>query len=117
MGQANARRLSQQITRHRREGPAVNWTTLGGALAAGAVAIPTALTAGAPTAHAQNGDTHVTGQGIEQTLDCNAYTLLVEGTSNTVNAKGTCGAVTMMGSSNTVIADTIVNDITVDGCD
>lgn len=44
-------------------------------------------------AHAKNGDTHVTGQGIEQTLDCNDSTLMVDGTCNTVTALGTCWAV------------------------
>jgi hypothetical protein len=43
--------------------------------------------------------------------------VLVDGSSNTVNAKGTCRAVTMMGSGNTVIADTVINDITVYGWD
>lgn len=87
------------------------------ALAACAVAIPAALAAGTSAAHAKNGDTHVTGQGIEQTLDCNDSTLLVDGTSNTITAVGTCWAVTVMGSGNTVVADTVVNDITVYGWD
>jgi Protein of unknown function (DUF3060) len=95
----------------------MKWTTLGGPLAACVVAIPAAVAASTPAAHAQNGDTHVTGQGVERTLDCNDSTLLVDGTSNTVNAKGTCWAVTMMGSGNTVIADTVINDITVYGWD
>jgi hypothetical protein len=82
-----------------------------------AVAISFTLTAGAPTAHAKNGDTHVTGQGLEQTVDCDGATLLVDGTSNTVNALGTCWAVTMMGSGNTVVADAVVHDITVYGWD
>ncbi|KMV23802.1 membrane protein [Mycobacterium heckeshornense] len=82
-----------------------------------AVAIPAALAVGVPDAHAKNGDTHVTGQGVNQTVDCNDSTLLVDGTSNTVNALGTCWAVTMMGSGNTVIAETVVNDITVYGWD
>jgi hypothetical protein len=68
-----------------------------------------------PAAHAKNGDTHITGQGVEQTLDCNDSTLLVDGTSNTITALGSCWAVTVMGSGNTVIADTVVNDITVYG--
>lgn len=95
----------------------MRWTTLGGALAACAVAIPGTVAAGAPVAYAKNGDTHVTGEGIEQTLDCNDSTLLVDGTANTVNALGTCWAVTVMGSGNTIIADTIVNDVTVYGFD
>ncbi|MGH3969920.1 MAG: DUF3060 domain-containing protein, partial [Mycobacterium sp.] len=87
---------------------------LGPAVAACAIAIPVAL---APVAHAKNGDTHVTGEGVEQTVDCNNATLIVNGTSNTINALGTCWAVTVMGSGNTVVADTVVNDITVYGYD
>ncbi len=101
----------------KRTGPAVNWTTIAGALATGAIAIAATPAAPPPAAHAKNGDTHVTGQGIEQTVDCNDSTLLVNGTGNTVTALGTCWAVTVMGSSNTVVADTIVNDITVYGWD
>lgn len=95
----------------------MKWTTLGRALAACAIAVPFTLAAGAPNAHAKNGDTHVTGEGVEQTVDCNNATLFVNGTFNTVNALGTCWAVTVMGSGNTVIADTVVNDITVYGSD
>ena len=87
--------------------------TLGRAVAACAIAIPFTLASGAPTAHAKNGDTHVTGQGVEQTLDCNDSTLLVNGTNNTVNALGACWAVTVMGSGNTVVADTVVDNIIV----
>jgi hypothetical protein len=78
------------------------------------VLVPLAI-AGAPAAQAKNGDTHVTGQGIVQTLDCNESTLIVVGTGNTINAIGSCWAVTMQGSSNIVIADNVVNDITVYG--
>ncbi len=84
-------------------------------LAACAIAIAFTLAAGAPTGHAKNGDTHVTGQGLEQTIDCNGATLLVDGTRNTVNALGTCWAVTVMGSGHTVVADNVVHDITVYG--
>ena len=70
-----------------------------------------------PAAHAKNGDTHITGQGIAQTLDCNESTLHVIGTGNQINALGTCWAVTVMGSSNVVVADTVINDITVYGWD
>jgi hypothetical protein len=94
-------------------GARVKWTGLGRAT----VAMAFILAAAAPTAHAKNGDTHVTGQGLEQTVDCNGATLLVDGTSNTVNALGTCWAVTMMGSGNTVVADAVVHDITVYGWD
>jgi hypothetical protein len=60
-------------------------------LAACAIAIAFTLAAAAPTGHAKNGDTHVTGQGLEQTIDCNGATLLVDGTRNTVNALGPVG--------------------------
>ncbi|MHC9297457.1 DUF3060 domain-containing protein [Mycobacterium sp. LTG2003] len=79
--------------------------------------MPVALAVGAPSAAAKNGDTHVTGQGIEQTIDCNGSTLFVNGTGNQVNALGTCWAVTVQGSSNVVIADNVINDITVYGWD
>jgi DUF3060 family protein len=79
------------------------------------VLVPLAIGVGVPTAQAKNGDTHVTGQGIVQTLDCNESTLIVVGTGNTINAVGSCWAVTMQGSSNIVIADNVVNDITVYG--
>ena len=68
-----------------------------------------------PTAHAGFGDTHVTGIGIQQTLDCNDSTLFVTGSNNIITAIGTCYAVTVQGSSNVVIADTVLNDITVYG--
>jgi hypothetical protein len=84
-------------------------------LAACAIAIAFTLAAGAPTGHAKNGDTHVTGEGVEQTIDCNGATRLVDGTRNTVNALGTCWAVTVMGSGHTVVADDVVHDITVYG--
>ncbi|MGU3497891.1 DUF3060 domain-containing protein [Mycobacterium sp. C31M] len=83
---------------------------------AGVLAVAMSLVAVAP-AQAKNGDTHITGQGVVQTLDCNNATLLVNGTGNTINAKGTCWAVTLQGSSNVVIADNVINDITVYGFD
>jgi hypothetical protein len=92
----------------------VRWTLPFRALAACAIAIPFTLAAGAPPGHAKNGDTHVTGEGVEQTIDCNGATLLVDGTRNTVNALGTCWAVTVMGSGHTVVAN-VVHDITVYG--
>lgn len=95
----------------------MKWNTVAASLAAGVITIAVALAAPPPAAHAKNGDTHVTGQGIERTLDCNESTLLVNGTQNIVTALGTCWAVTVMGSSNTVVADTIINDITVYGWD
>jgi hypothetical protein len=80
-----------------------------------ACAIAIACAAGAPTGHAKNGDTHITGEGIEQTVDCNGATLLVDGTRNIVNALGTCWAVAVMGSGNTVVSDNVIHDITVYG--
>jgi hypothetical protein len=87
---------------------------VGRILAAGLLAVPLAL---APGAHAKNGDTHITGQGIVQTLDCNDSTLHVMGTSNQINAVGTCWAVTVQGSGNIIVADNVVHDITVYGSD
>ena len=59
-------------------------------------------------------DTHITDQpGL--TIDCNNGTLFVNGSLNVINATGVCYAVTMQGSDNTVIADTITDDITVYG--
>jgi Protein of unknown function (DUF3060) len=95
----------------------VNWTTVVGPLAACAIVIAAAPVAPPPTAHAKNGDTHITGEGLEQTLDCNDATLIVNGTRNMINAKGNCWAVTVMGSSNTVVADSVAHDITVYGYD
>jgi hypothetical protein len=87
-------------------------------IAAGALVGPLLLAGlAAPAAAAKNGDTHITGQGVVQTLDCNNSTLLVNGTDNTINAKGNCWAVTLQGSSNIVIADNVINDITVYGYD
>lgn len=89
------------------------WTA---SLLTGALAAAMALAA-APAAQAKNGDTHITGQGITQTLDCNESTLFVMGTGNYVTAKGSCWAITVQGSSNIIIADNVVNDITVYGFD
>ncbi|TFV58291.1 DUF3060 domain-containing protein [Mycobacterium sp. PS03-16] len=71
----------------------------------------------APAAHAKNGDTHITGQGLVQTVDCRDSTLHVTGTGNQVFAMGTCWAVTVQGSSNVIVADNVINDITVYGWD
>ena len=91
---------------------------VGRSLAACAITLPVALGAlGVPTAQAKNGDTHITGQGIVQTLDCNESTLFVMGTGNTINALGSCWAVTLQGSSNIVIADNIVDNVIVYGDD
>ena len=91
----------------------MKWSIPGRVSAACAVAI--ACAAAVPSGYAKNGDTHVTGEGIEQTVDCNGATLLVDGTRNTVNALGTCWAVAVMGSGNTVVADNVIHDITVYG--
>jgi hypothetical protein len=91
----------------------VNWSIPRRASAACVIAV--ACAAAVPSGYAKNGDTHVTGEGIEQTVDCNGATLLVDGTRNTVNALGTCWAVAVMGSGNTVVADNVIHDITVYG--
>jgi hypothetical protein len=93
------------------------WTAVGRSLAACVITVPVALAVGIPAANAKNGDTHITGQGIVQTLDCNASTLHVMGTGNQINALGSCWAVTVMGSQNVIVADNVVNDITVYGWD
>jgi hypothetical protein len=95
----------------------VGWRTWGASLATGVIAVPVALGVGVPSAQAKNGDTHITGQGISQTLDCNESALIVVGTSNTITAVGSCWAVSVQGSSNVIIADNVVNDITVYGFD
>jgi len=70
-----------------------------------------------PAGQAKNGDTHITGQGINQTIDCNESTLLVMGTGNQINALGSCWAVTVQGSSNIIVADNVVDNIIVYGND
>ena len=95
----------------------MNWRTVAGPLATCAMVIAAAPAAPPPAAHAKNGDTHVIGEGLEQTLDCTNATLLVNGTRNVVTALGNCWAVTVMGSSNTVVADSVTHDITVYGWD
>ena len=99
------------------KGTGVIRRSVGRSLAACVVAFPVALAVGVPAAQAKNGDTHITGQGIEQTLDCNDSTLFVMGTGNYITAMGTCWGVTVQGSSNFVIADNVINDITVYGYD
>jgi hypothetical protein len=81
------------------------------------IAVPVALAAGAPSAGAKNGDTHITSIGSTQTIDCNESTLIVNGSGNTINALGSCWAVTVQGSGNLIVADNVVNDITVYGSD
>jgi Ca2+-binding RTX toxin-like protein len=86
-------------------------------LATGAIAAGLLGTTATPMAQAKNGDTHITGQGITQTLDCNESTLFVMGTGNYITAKGSCWGVAVQGSSNVVIVDNVVNDIVVYGND
>jgi hypothetical protein len=93
----------------------MTWTAVGRSLATCVITLPLAV--GIPAAHAKNGDTHITGIGIVQTLDCNESTLHVNGTGNQINAVGSCWAVTVMGSSNVIVADNVTNDITVYGWD
>lgn len=90
---------------------------VGRSVAACVIAFPIALGLGVPSAQAKDGDTHITGNGIEQTIDCNQSTLHVLGTGNMINALGSCWAVTVQGSSNMIVADNVVNDITVYGSD
>jgi hypothetical protein len=93
----------------------MTWSIPCRAAAASAIAIAFISAAGAPNGRAKNGDTHITGIGLEQTVDCNGATLLVDGTRNTVNALGTCWAISVMGSGHTVVADNVIHDITVYG--
>ncbi len=83
----------------------------------GACALVAGVLAGSPQAQAKNGDTHITSIGTVQTLDCNNATLFINGSYNTITALGSCWAVTMQGSGNTVIAENVVNDVTVYGFD
>lgn len=95
------------------EGVEVNRMSAGGALI-GCAVLSAALIA-APVASSKNGDTHITAVGSTQTVDCNDSLLLVNGSNNVITALGSCWAVTIQGSYNTVIADNVVNDITVYG--
>lgn len=99
------------------KGTTVMFKAFGGSAAACVLALPVALAVGVPVAQAKNGDTHVTGQGVTQTLDCNESALIVVGTGNYVTAKGTCWGISVQGSSNIVVADNVINDITVYGFD
>jgi hypothetical protein len=92
-------------------------TAVGRSLAACVITFPATLGVGVPAAQAKNGDTHITGQGIVQTIDCNESTLLVNGSGNQINALGSCWAVTVQGSSNIVVADNVVDNIIVYGND
>lgn len=65
----------------------------------------------------QGTDTTITGIGVVETIDCNNSTLLVNGANNQITALGSCWAVTMQGNGNVVVADNVVNDVTVYGWD
>ncbi len=95
----------------------MNWTAVAGSLATCAITIAAIPAAPPPVAHAKNGDTHITGMGVNQVIDCGDATLFVNGTQNNIVAKGNCFAVTVMGASNTVVADSVSHDITVYGSD
>ena len=73
--------------------------------------------AAAPAGQAKNGDTHIVGLGIVKTIDCNESTLFVNGQGNYITALGSCWGITIQGANNTVIADNVVNDVTVYGFD
>ncbi len=92
-------------------------TVVGRLLAVGALVLAGALASVNPVAYAENGDTHITGQGIVRTIDCNESTLIVLGVGNQIFAAGNCWAVTVQGSSNVIVADNVINDITVYGYD
>lgn len=64
---------------------------------------------------AKNGDTHITQYGLVTTVDCNDSTVFVNGSQNVITALGSCYAISVQGSYNTIIADNVVNDITVYG--
>jgi hypothetical protein len=115
------------------------WRIVVRSAAACLVSLPVALTAGAPDADAQPRevcnplarncadtgvvgahrglDTHITGNGVVQTIDCRNSTLLVFGTGNQITALGTCWGVTVQGSGHVVVAENVINDITVYGWD
>ena len=97
------------------KGTIVDWSALGRSLVVCVVAVPLVTVVAASPAQAKNGDTHITGTGITQTLDCNESTLIVVGTGNVITTFGSCWAVTVQGSSNIIVADTVINDITVYG--
>jgi hypothetical protein len=97
----------------------VRWSTVGGALGVcGATVLASIVggtVGGTPLALAKNGDTHITAVGAQKTIDCDGSTLFVNGSANVITALGSCWGVTIQGSGNTVIADNVVNDITVYG--
>lgn len=79
-----------------------------------------AAVATAPVSHAvpnatNPGDVFVTGVGTQSTVECDGHTLYVDGTNNLVTVTDACYAVTLQGSFNTVVVDTVINDIQVYG--
>ena len=114
----------------------MKWTVVARSLAASAIVFP--LIPAAPGAHAQpvvcqplartcadnsvvgahkGTNTHITGIGVVETIDCKNSTLLVNGEGNQITALGSCWAVTIQGNNNFVVADNVVNDVTVYGWD
>lgn len=91
----------------------MKWTALVTAL----LGFAAASLGGGATAHAAPGDIHIYGVHETHTLNCNGATLFVNGVNLTIHVMDSCWAVTMQGSQNTVIANTIVNDVTVYGND
>lgn len=92
----------------------MKWTAITGSLA---TCLITVIAAPAPLALAKNGDTHIIAEDTEQVVDCGDATLIVNGTGNNITALGNCYAVTVMGSNNTIVADSVSHDITVYGYD
>lgn len=80
-----------------------------------AAALAASPAAGALPNATNPGDVFVTGVGVQQTLECAGHTLYVNGTNNNVTITDACYAVTLQGSYNTVVVDTVVNDIQVYG--
>lgn len=79
-----------------------------------------AAVAGAPAAHAlpnatNPGDIVITNIGTNPVVECDGHTLYVNGSNNLVTVTDACYAVTLQGSYNTVIVDTVINDIQVYG--
>ncbi|OBI06628.1 hypothetical protein A5735_10100 [Mycolicibacter heraklionensis] len=91
----------------------MKWSALAGVL----LGLGAGSLGAAASGHAVPGDIHIYGVHETHVLDCNGGTLFVNGVNLTIHAMGTCYAVTTQGSQNTVIADTILNDVTVYGYD
>jgi hypothetical protein len=117
------------------------WSLVARAVSACVIALPVAMAVGVPGASAQPGpgtvcnallrncadngvvgqhvlgDTHFTGNGLVETIDCNNRTLIVNGGFNQITALGTCWGVTVQGNGNIIVADNVINDVTVYGWD